>query len=180
MPRYEIVILMDAGTVSELAASGFFLHAAQEMPDAQPVPFLATRDYATTTSIVFTVQYRACAPVELGQRVTYERCSVTDDGVAGAIQLYNDTRDIRTCTIDVSVDGIDCGTLVTIAMVGLSMATITPTEQVLLVFATEPIHTGPVVARTSGPFLTLDMTNAPDGKRTVSYAVGEGWSVEGD
>jgi hypothetical protein len=178
MPRYEIVILMDAGTVGELAASGFLLHAAQEMPDAQPVPFLTTGDYTTTTSIAFTVQYRGCAPVELGQRLTYDGCIVTDDGVAGAIQLFNDTPQTRTCTIDVSVDDIDCGALATFTMVGMSAATIAPTEHVLLIFATEPVHIGPVITRTSGPYLTLDMTNAPAGRRTVRYAMGEGWSVE--
>jgi hypothetical protein len=179
MPRDEIVIVMDAGTVSSLTASGFLLHAAHQVPDAKPVPWLATRDYATNTAVAFTVQYRACAFVELGQVVTYDQCLVSDDGVPGAITLYNASGGIRACSVDVVVNGVDCGTLWTGELLAEMKAVITPKERVLLVFATEPVDLGVVITRTSGPCLSVDMTGAPDNTRTVTYKQGEGWSWEG-
>lgn len=131
--------------------------------------------------------------VELGQTLNVEQSGigvVTIDGSPGNISIFNLTNSQFTCGISQMDDGA-VNPVCAFPLYGGNLQLITPLEKVLLVFSTLLLSTGTVmqsgysldipdpddsmIAAAISPCILIDLTNAPDDERKVSYDINDGW-----
>lgn len=131
--------------------------------------------------------------IELGQTLNVDQSGigvVTIDGPPGNISVFNLTNSQFTWGISQRDDGA-IKPVCAFPLYGGNLQLITPLEKVLLIFSTLLLSTSTVmqgayspdilesddsmIAEAISPSILIDLTNAPDNERKVSYDINDGW-----
>ena len=106
----------------------------------------------------------------------YGETSVKSGGIDQAIAINNRVTKIwPSCGISTEVDG-KLSKLCAFPLNGLTVDTLWPIEKVLLVFSTDPVSTGTVIAKMQGAGLLIDLTGVE--AREVTYDLTNSWTFE--
>jgi hypothetical protein len=203
MPDYTLNIEMDENTVNEQASQGMHLFAFKAVKgpadgSGQPLVWYKTDAYGPSTQITWEKRIEAYAsldeaipggrihasasyPVELGDTFIIESEHATGEvkheGTAGAVTIRSEVHNPLTCGIsqvnDVGLAPI-CAFPINFQFTNL----FTPVEKVLVMFASDPSDLGTVIVRSFNSGLLVDLTDAPDQTRTVTFGI-DGWSCGG-
>lgn len=198
---YTLTITMDDTTVNDLLNSGYYLYAykavqAGNPTGGAPLVWFQTQTFSESTVITWTENYEAYTsmtttltdgtvinasasyPINLGQELqvnsTAGTGTVVNTSNSSVISVLNQTSTQFTCGLSQSVQGSSGSQLCALPLYGNNLDTITPVEQVMVVFQTEQVNTGSVVYQCAGPSLLVNMTGMT--AATISYDINTNWS----
>ncbi len=199
---YGINISMDQNTVDSLLGAGFSLYAfkaVQGPSNGAPLVWFQTNQFALNTAITWTEQYQAYSsstqvqsgativasstyPVNLGDMFTINGPSgtgaITTDGNSPiGVEIYNNTNKAFSAGIAQLNSSGQSNPMCAFSLFGQMDDIIVPIEQVMLMFATNPVNTGAVIMTSFSQGIMVDLTNI--NSRTVSYGLNSGWSTGG-
>ena len=111
---------------------------------------------------------------------TNGNCKVDPNGpVKTGISVYNEPGGQEwICGINEKVDGTFLPTCA-FPLFQDNLVVIQPIEKILLVFAPQDVTQGTEMEQLLAPGILIDLTGAPQNKRTVSYSLSNGWNWEG-
>ncbi|UEM24975.1 hypothetical protein JL100_033320 (plasmid) [Skermanella mucosa] len=198
---YTLTITMDDTTVNDLLNSGYYLYAYKAVQAANanggaPLVWFQTQTISENTVITWTESYEAYTstetsftdgtvinasasyPINLGQELQVNSVAgtgtIVNSSNTSVISILNQTSTQFTCGISQSVQGSSGSQLCALPLYGNNLDTITPVEQVLVVFQTEQVDTGSVVYQCYAPSLLVNMTGMT--AASISYDINTNWS----
>ncbi len=199
---YGITISMDQNTVDTLLGAGYSLYAfkAVQGPNTgAPLVWFQTNKFALSTAITWTEQYQAYSsttavqsgatitasstyPVNLGDMFTISGSSgtgtITTDGSSPiGVEIYNSTTSMFSAGISQLNSSGQSNPMCAFTLYGQMDDLIVPIEQVMLMFATQPVNTGAVIMTSFSQGIMVDLTSI--NSRTVSYGINTGWNTSG-
>jgi hypothetical protein len=211
--QYQIIISLSDTTIDALVNSGFWLYAFKAVQSTdragRPLIWYRTENFSTTTEVYWTDSFQAytssnsittggtirvgyVAEIETGQTMKVRAGGlgeVVTGGLPADISILNTTSTQFTCGMSESVGGA-IAPLCAFPLYGGFLQTITPLNNILLMFSTQQLLPGTVIgepAKVNGtvlldaysPALMVDLTNAPDNTRSVKYDINKGWDWGG-
>jgi len=193
----EITIIINEQTAQTIANDGFSLCAWKVVKTtaggAQPLVWYTTTGIALNTTLGWLPQYTAYvslggstftaqsqAPINIGQIAQVEQSgqlNVVGGGPAGAMSILNQTTTQYTCGLASQLPNVPLSPIVAMPLFGNMFNAITPVEQVLLSFTTQPLQAGQVVSVSYGQGFLIDMTES--NQRSVNFDINLGWTNGG-
>jgi hypothetical protein len=199
-PAYSITINMSSVTVADLTQSGYSLCAFKAVQSANraalPVVWQNSRNFAETTTLAWTDDYRAYVSttqtvadakitvmtwvaVNLGQTGNTDQngnWTVTNDGTPRAISIFNDSTRQWTAGLALQFGG-QPAPFVALPLYGNFLEVMAPVDKVLLMFIAGSASVGAVVQSSHSPGVLVDFTGATS--RNVFFDINDGWSWDG-
>lgn len=202
--NYQVTINFGEGTAESLNAQKYSLYAfkaVQGTPGGQPVLWFsyppAGGKFMPTIIISWKVAYSAyiSTSVELNSGVEVMASSTTPanlgdiinvmdesgtltpkkGGPGTAISVSNQTATPYNCGLSQAANNGPSQILCAFPLNGKHIETITPVEKVALMFSNTPQDLGTVIIQSFSSGVLIDLTEAPDQTRTVSYDINKGW-----
>lgn len=196
----SVTIQMSSQTVQQLLQSGFTLYGFKAVQTSigggAPLVWYATQRYSQSTVVSWTADYHAYTStsqivpnaqiqaifqtqIALGQTLQVQQMGigqVVDGGTPGAISILNQTTQQFTTGIG-QPNSNGPASLCAFPLFGNMIDVIAPSEQVLLMFATQPVNFGTVIFQAFAPGLLIDLTGVSS--RNVTFDINNGWSAGG-
>ena len=192
--EYNVTITMDDETTNDLIKNNYHLYAfraAQGNGTGSPVVWQSQDVTYKTLKVNWQASYGAfiCSPppldningeteveIDLGQKFVINEdgtYGVQDGGPADTILISNKQGANHCCGISECLGPDDFNPLCSFYLPKYMAATITPIQQVVLIFSTKIIKTATVVERAMSAGISIDLTSNPN--RTVFFK-GNKWS----
>lgn len=194
--EYSVVVKMDDATTNDLIRNHYHLYAFRAVKgtgNGSPVVWQSQNVTYKTLTVNWQTSYGAyiCSPppldningeteveADLGQKFeisedgTYK---VVDGGPAGTILISNKQEADHSCGISECLGPDEFKPLCCFPLPRYMAATITPIQQVVLIFSTDIIRTATVVERAMSAGIVIDLSSDPS--RTVFFK-GNKWSSD--
>lgn len=197
MSTYSVNIKLNEATVKALKQGGYTLYGFKAVKTSRndgkiTVWFIEDSLLMTiteswsdsyqayiSTSEIQTTQTTASSsiPIKLGQIAVVEQygnLSAKNDGIDGAICIYNTETIPYTCGIKQAVSESSVSQCA-FPLYGKQMDVIEPVEKIFLVFDTKIFQLGRVVERVYNTGFYIDFTGVQE--RFVSYDINNGWNA---
>lgn len=186
--NYSIIITMSDDTVNALQKDGYYLcafKAVKTSAEATPVVWFSSLKYAENTEIDWSEHYQAYTStseivsggqikasssydIDLGGLLNVSGQSGTgkvdpSGGTKGEIEIYNSTD--QKFTSGMSQQAIVNGQTIMSPLCAFTLnggfsLSMAPIEKVVLMFCTKDVNTGSVIAKSTSPGISIDMTGS--------------------
>jgi hypothetical protein len=197
----QIDILMSPETIEVLLSGGYGLYAFKAMRTnlvgAAPLVWYRTQSFLTTTSLDWQETYQAFishTPIDPGQVIAQNaildvrlglaiaiandgKLSIFSGGTAGGMDIFNFAIQSWDVGLSQTIGG-ELGPMFVLPVYPEQTQTVTPVEQVLLIFAQEAMEPGEVVLQAAGQGVLIDFTGA-EAQQTVQFDFDQGWTWGG-
>jgi hypothetical protein len=198
---YKVRIAMDTTTANNLRDGNYTLYGFKAVKTTAqgglPTVWFTSLEYSVKTSLTWQVQYQAytsksqvqsgvtidagfITDIDLGETLFIDKPTGTGtvkNDKPGIIGINNQTTTPFTAGVSQPASGGgDAQPMCAFPMPGKQKLAIVPIEKVLLMFATDTVDTGTVLARSLTEGVMIDLTGAPQQTRDVAYVWNKGWN----
>jgi hypothetical protein len=203
--RYAVIVEIPKSSVNRLRNGGYKLYGLRSVKSSigggVPTIWIQTEKIGQVTEITWEERYAIYTSQEVSlsqntrvRATNFEPASlgqyleVTELSGNGDIKADEDNP--RSLSIDNTTSEEFVGGICTMdqygkfkpsgafPIYGNQTATFKPITKVAFFFATDPYVAGTVIARAASQGILVDLTDAPNGERSVEYEINQGWDFQ--